>query len=392
MGMNVGLNDGVDDDLVDDPLVTLPNQTPSGPEQVTKIITPVGSITDQGEVTGAELFKQAVPAGELPNFDAKIALIEEGVAKIVDLKEVEQQILGENQISQESAATYDSLLEGKLFETFPKYLYSKKPSKVNYGETVGLVRYQISQEALNVNAYAQEFMKEPLEVAKQIYESISVQCRQLLENLLDDISYRYRDLIEKLDDQPNLSVIWKGDILNLAKVMITSVPLDDFKIDYQTEKFSNYKQTPEFGQLRQAMITLQEILKCPYFKAYLSHVADHTPIPYADLKTTFTAYGEGREFSLMELIQLFKEDRLMGQADDLIAVMKEAYHDLDDLRKDYEMKQGEGFDPLMFFVVERYEKINQATGVLTHGYDFIKHLFAFLASMRIVFSLVEAIQ
>jgi len=132
----MALNDNVLDDLhnngvVDDDLVVSPGQQ-TLPAETTVVGVNTDTNNQQSSILSAE------DTEKLLNSNIVFKLVEDGHTKLIDLKDVESNIMGQESMDQKAAAYIDKSFGNYVTESYPIQLFSEKPTGINFKLRVNL--------------------------------------------------------------------------------------------------------------------------------------------------------------------------------------------------------------------------------------------------------------
>ena len=150
---------GLDSDLIHDPLK---QSNIKVEKEFTVEVTNDPSVIPNADITSVSdgPLGANIP-NELPDFDAKFKLVQDGATKVVDYKTIENMLLGEKKVGQDMAAHIEEETEGALAaEDLAVTQYTKEPSTVNFAKTVEVVKAKISRETETLNANASTVIAE----------------------------------------------------------------------------------------------------------------------------------------------------------------------------------------------------------------------------------------
>lgn len=232
----MNLNSDVLDDITDAPLVDGDTVKMPGSE-----VVPQESITVQ---TGDEapVSQSVVPEEEiekLPNLDVTLKIIEDSQEKVIAMKDVQNQILGENGVSQESIqeaqTVFDTLLKGHVGLNE----FTRSKSKTHYSYVQRHMKQSIALEEASVVSNFDMFVSTPLEQAKASYQGILLTYLPALRERLNALRAITADQQSGLLNGVNKVVCYgQADFINVMTVNFGS--FDSTKIVGPTAEQASY--------------------------------------------------------------------------------------------------------------------------------------------------------
>lgn len=264
----MALNDNAMDDLGEPPqdidLIQQPSPIPKNHQAI--VMTPAKNM--EGEIMSDE------DLAKLPSMDVSFKLVENGQAKIVNLEEVEQEILGQESIGKLSAETaslaFESLFDGPVKLNH----FTQTPSQTNYAYVKRHMREQIALEEINVALAMNVFLDQPLEDGYCLYKNIN---ENYIPTLRSDAFYLTAACmaVKKIIDTTKDTVYPMGEtFVDLAKV-------DLIKLDISQVQNLQANTTV----LANAVKTLQLAMDDHFFTGFV----------HAIIQGRGTAYGMTRD-------------------------------------------------------------------------------------------------
>lgn len=211
-----------DPDIWQDNLVVPPGD--NEPSTDLSIITPVGGDMERHEnVTDEELFGSNIVPGELPDIQAKVAMVEEDKVKIANLKDLEATITTRGAVSRDDAISVESLAGDFVSQFHSLNCFSRAPSRVNYDATnTYMVRRVAAEEEAGCD-HISSMIKTAVEFAKSLAAKAD---DKLIGSLVDQID----SIKNHLEDHP-LEVAQAVFPLNGSFLNVLTAPLKDLKLD-----------------------------------------------------------------------------------------------------------------------------------------------------------------
>lgn len=219
----MAINDGVLDDLenngvVDNDLVLAPgdNAVPSNAAVVTV-------NTDTSKQDSSILSDES--KDKLLNSVVTFKLVEDGHTKLINLKDVENNILGQEAMDQKAAAYIENSFGNFVTESFPIQMFSEKPTGINFSKACKFMKTRIAQEEAEVVSNYELLLNNFQDVVEVVEKSMS--SLEVLKDLLETVRYENTDLLQLLKENKNLVVPYENKFINIVNEPIGSF---DFKL------------------------------------------------------------------------------------------------------------------------------------------------------------------
>lgn len=183
---------------------------------------PQGAIPEKVSVSDGPLGAQI--AGELPKTDLKFELVGIDNTKLATLQEIEEQILGTQSISQETARLIEEKVGGFLSTEAAIHRFTKQPSRVSLESSKAFLRQAIEEQS-------QQFYKAFSFAIDQYFKSSYAGLQTFLdtghEELVSSFEEFYNSLfpvIESIEASANLVIPGKeGEFINLYHTGLSAV-------------------------------------------------------------------------------------------------------------------------------------------------------------------------
>jgi hypothetical protein len=216
----MSLNAGVLDDLEDNDGITAPSAATGGGEPITIVpSSPIDPVTS--ELTEQELTT-------LPSKDVSFKLVNDGVTKVVSLKEVEQDIIGAESIDktgfEKACISFESLADGPVSVAE----FTNTPSQVNYGYVKRNVKQIIATEEANLVSNYVVFIDKPLEEACGKLGRFKDAYIPRIESLLYELKAEALDFKENIRSNKKTMMQYGNEFVNITDFNI--MELDVSKI------------------------------------------------------------------------------------------------------------------------------------------------------------------
>lgn len=221
MDLNSYLMGNTDDnDLVNSDLVTPPNVTGQS-DNVNVIVNPKAKVDNDLQVPD-----------HVDN--VQLTLVKNGVAKVIEMKEVEKDILAAESISKSDAKA--------IFDLFGKpnkislEEYSNTKTLTNYKFTVAHMKTMIATEEEKLTNNFEHLIQGPFRDCIN-FNTAFLDNIYSLRYVIDDFKYRTTNHYNDILKNPDLVIPSNGEFINIVKVTLDKVNLNDInKIKEEDKK------------------------------------------------------------------------------------------------------------------------------------------------------------
>lgn len=274
----MGLNDGVLDDLEDHDLLEEGIAIPPGANS-SEYVQVVASNKRGDLMTDEEILD--IP---LPNEKVDFIVAKNGLAKVIDLKEVEKTLLAQEAISKSDIVRInndcDNVLSSLSLETF-----TQLRTKVNYATTLKLIKNRIAQEEGNYVSDFNEFINSFLPSTNNYLSSLKdiglSKLQERVITLIADIKNVENDIFENKDlvfkDGENFINIVKTPIkdINFLTLECPSPLKDDFiKLDKAVGNIKALVANNNLSYYITTCLSQQEVQEINFSKISLTNVLE----------------------------------------------------------------------------------------------------------------------
>lgn len=279
----MALNDNVLDDLhnngvVDDDLVVSPGQQ-TLPAETTVVGVNTDTNNQQSSILSAE------DTEKLLNSNIVFKLVEDGHTKLIDLKDVESNIMGQESMDQKAAAYIDKSFGNYVTESYPIQMFSEKPTGINFKHACQFMRTRIAQEEAQVISNYEILLASFNDTIDVVERSMTY--LQVLKDLLNTVRYENTDLSKLLQENKNLVVPYNNDFINITTA---SIGIFDFKqIQYPNI---------DSGVFAKYLSAIKEIFE------------SNTVLKSFILQNIDQPFGIDAPITICDLVRFFEEDRL----------------------------------------------------------------------------------
>lgn len=287
----MALNDNVLDDLqnngvVDNDLIVAPGQQ-TLPENNT--IVNVNTNTDNQEST--VLTKEDTE--KLLNSTIQFKLVEDGHTKLIDLKDVENNIMGQESMDQKAAAYIDQTFGNYVTESFPIQMFSEKPTGVNFKHACNFMKTRIAQEEAQVISNYEILLNSFNDTIEIVEKSTTY--LKLLKDLLEVVRSENTDLNQQLQDNKNLVYPYENEFINIVNAPLGSFDIN--KLSFPVQQSESTDTSFNITEMSRYLNSLDQIMTQQWrLKSFILQNVDQ---PYASTSP----------ISLIDLVKFFTEDR-----------------------------------------------------------------------------------
>lgn len=308
----MNLNSGVLDDIEDAPIVDnavvvapLVGQKPIGDPITVEV--DMDDVKKEDTATDEDIAK-------LPSMDVSLKLVEDGQSKVLALKEVEQEILGQECISKDIAqyvsVSFESIFSGhvKLSE------FTQSPSKTNFDYVKKHMKEAIALEEASLVSNFQLLLEQPLSDAKDAFGRILSSYIPTIDAQLFEMRALVLKYAEAIGNNKN-SVFPNGDntFINLATADFSAIN----KVAVQNKA--------ALGNL----VAIQKILTKPATITFVHAVNDAKAYPEA-ISTEFHPTYMGSVTTVQDLLKFYGSD-VQSYVEHLEIVCAEQFSHLNEL-------------------------------------------------------------
>lgn len=268
----MSLNDNVMDDIEElpvaqDEVVKMPGSLPVAAKEPLTVVP-----QDKDHRTSRLIPQEEID--KLPLADAKIQLVENGHRKLVDLKQVQSQVLGEESMCKASAQYVATAFEGLLDTPVPLGYYTRSPTKTNLNHVKKYMEGCLAkEEAILIDNFTL-LVSGPLDDMTNSLTNLENTYLDAVRRSTVDCQAMAIELKGRLDGLKNVVFTDGKEFVNLLKVDLLSVDLSNVK-DLKSSTFVK------------ALDGLREVMKCPYFNAAVHCVMQNKS--YSEILSTSAA-------------------------------------------------------------------------------------------------------
>lgn len=222
----MAINDGVMDDLteggvVDNDVVLPPGQKP------TTTGSAVINVNDNPAKTPSTIL---TPEAEekLLNSDITFKLVKDGQTRLVALKDIEADIIGQESVSQKTALFVDNAFGNYITESMPINLFTEHPTKVNFMNVKTFMMNRIAQEEEIVVSNFGILLSNTDDI-EAIVNKIPASL-EVLRSLLFSVRFDNVDFFEEIRTNKNVVISYHEAFINILRHPIVQMDLADVSI------------------------------------------------------------------------------------------------------------------------------------------------------------------
>ena len=287
----MALNDNVLDDLddggvVDNDLIVAPGQQTL---PANNAIVNVNTNTHNQE--SSVLSKEDTE--KLLNSNIQFKLVEDGHTKLIDLKDVENNIMGQESMDQKAAAYIDQTFGNYVTESFPIQMFSEKPTGVNFKHACKFMKSRIAQEEAQVISNYEILLNSFNDTIEIVEKSTAY--LKLLKDLLEVIRCENTDLKQHLQDNKNLVYPYENEFINIVNAPLGSFDIN--KMNFPVQQSESTDTSFNVTEMSRYLNSLDQIMSQQWrLKSFILQNVDQ---PYANTSP----------ISLIDLVKFYTEDR-----------------------------------------------------------------------------------
>lgn len=255
---------------------------------------------------------------KLPGMDVTLKLIEEGQKKVVSLQDIQNDIIGEDVISQEGASYlnlhFEGLLDGQV--KLPHFTTGK--SKANLDFVKRYMKRTISNESCEVSSKFQMMLSQPLADHKDLFDKTIATYIPAVRDQFAELQYVIGGREEEIMGSKNTVFPYgEGSFFNITKDKLASI---------DASKIGNIPDDIK-GSIASMLMALKDPIVYTFIRAAMNGKTED--IMSKDFHPTYM----GDELSLGDLIQFYKSgaDKFL---DEVTRVCEEQFKVLEELSKD----------------------------------------------------------
>jgi hypothetical protein len=283
----------IDNDIIQQPSAVKPNTKP-----VTILAKTEDVAQDVTELSEAD--KQTLSA-----MDVSFNVVKDGVNKVIELQDVENDILSQESINRSNAEFVNEVFPGLLGTHVSIEEFTHSPSKTNflYVKKYMKTKIALEQEAI-INDF-NNFIAKPLQDAKVVMLKLSEDYIEFAIDRFNNLFFQFKDLESKLKVNKNTVVSCKGEFVNLINKDLFSINYCDIDLDIPTKSL-----------LDNATTNLKQLFDNRLLKSFILGSLDGKPVSTCLSKDSMVEYGDN-SITIMNLTKIFSSSMLVDNISSL---------------------------------------------------------------------------
>lgn len=277
----------IDNDIIQQPSAVKPNTTPITIVAKTDVVKQ--EITELSEAD-----KQTLPA-----MDISFNVVKDGVNKVIELQDVENDILAQESINRTKAELVNEVFPGLLGQSIRLEEFTHSPSKTNFLYVKKHMKTKISLEKESTINNFNNFIAKPLHDAKLVMVKLTEDYIESAKDRFSDLFYQFKDLESKLNNNKNTVVQIKGEFVNLFNIDLFVISYKDIQVDVPTKAL-----------LDTATCNLKQLFDNRSFKAFVLGSIDGKSINSCLTKECMIEYSD-KSLTVSDLCKLFSSSMLV---------------------------------------------------------------------------------
>ena len=311
----MGLNDDIDDTIVDSDIRQQPIPIDKSQEDITVIV-------DDKEPT-------ALTESDLQSLvkaDVQFKVITDNVDKIVELEDVESELIAAESINKSSAKYIEHVFNGLDNISIEDFTIS--PSKTNYSKVLNFVRKSIATEELATIELYGSFITQSLKDVEDILERIKDKYLSSFISLVETLSTVSKIIINDVSNSKNKIVSYRKvndqiEFIDITRKSIDNLNFNNVQLEQPippslqiaVDNIRNILSTDNTRVLIYVAIE-KDVITYPFSSIDISNYTDR----YVDILTlakffnseTFQNYINGFEVTIKEMLIFIKDLKLKG--------------------------------------------------------------------------------
>lgn len=377
-GLNDDIEDGLDSGFDPSSMMGLEAPQSNEPKKDITLVTPVDGGGKDIPADISDEMKTTEP-GVLPNLDAKIALVEEGRTKVVELKEVESMIEGHGGVSQESASLIQHLTGSFFHSKLSEKEFTSLPSRTNLAVTSNFLKNRIAQEQASLFGNVKVFTSEPLEEMKLFQHHITHIYTPYVKEQTFMLQREFEDVISNIEASKNTVLPSGNEFVNIATTRLNQLMLKGVQFGDAVGKENTLPDN-----FTKSVDLIRSLFDCPKFTELFAAMLEERDIDDMTGSEPFIPNTP----NLIELVSLYKGNKILRALDELENTVKVVINNFADLGRTIE-DCGEDFDKLNNCLLDNAERIKNLSSTISLLHGFSKKLIALNFAMRNVFTLLK---
>lgn len=287
MSLNADVMDDIDDgSVIDHDIIKQPSAVKPNNEPVTIIAKTEDVAQDVTELSEAD--KQTLPA-----MDVSFNVVKDGVNKVIELQDVENDIVAQEAINRSNAELVNEVFPGLLGTHVCLEEFTHTPSKTNFLYVKKHMQVKIALEQENIINDFNNFIAKPLQDAKAVMLKLTEDYIEAAIDRFSDLFYQFKDLEAKLKTNKNIVVSCKGQFVNLLNTDLISIKYSEIDLDIPTKAL-----------LDTATANLKQLFESRPFKSFILGSLEGKPVASCLTRDSMVQYGDS-SISILDLCKIF---------------------------------------------------------------------------------------
>lgn len=364
------LNDDVEEGLTQaiqpDELIQPPTSNDK-PQTEFTFVTDTNSKQVQPNTDGIDIINGVPDSGKLPDINPQFEIVEQGHITVTNLKQVEEQIIGQDNISREDANLIDDMFGDFFNSRLSAREFTHMRTKTNFPYAIRFMRERIAQESSELFSKFEVFFEEPLEDFKQFEHHYEHYYVPFIRDQILSIKSRHSDVLEKIFESNNVVIPWGPEQKQLINLLTlpTTVELAD-----------NKAIEPE---LDQALNNIRVILTNATFVGYLQSVLSKG-ISTAEWKQLISHddYYDN-VLTLGDLIRFYQSEFIPASLDSMLLTIHDTVSSFNDLAEKASSIETD-FEKLDEYIVKHIPELKSLNDHLQTLFEVAKNMTLLNAS------------
>jgi hypothetical protein len=259
--LNDDVEEGLNQNIQPTDLIQPPTSNDK-PKQELTFVTNVNSAQTQPNTDQVNIVGEVPDPGKLPDINPQFEIVEQGHTTVTNLKQIEEQITGQETISREDANLIDDMFGDFFNNRLSAREFTAMRTKTNFPYASRFMRERIAQEETMLFNKFKVFFEEPLEDFKQFEHHYEHYYIPFIRDQILGIRAQYSDVLDHIFESKNVVIPWGAE----QKAFINLLTLST-----QTELADNKAIEPLLDQaLNNVRIVLSNATFVGYVQAVLS--------------------------------------------------------------------------------------------------------------------------
>lgn len=373
--LNDDVEEGLNQDIKPDDLVQLPTSNNKPKEEFT-FVTDVNSNQVQPNTDNVDIIEEVPDPGKLPDINPKFEIVEQGHTTVTNLKQVEEQITGQENISREDANLIDDMFGDFFSPRLSSREFTHMRTKTNFPYAARFMKERIAKEEAELFNQFKVFFEEPLEDFKQFADHYEHYYIPFIRDQILALRTAYSDVLERVFESNNVVIPWgpeQKEFVNLLSLPTT------------TALASNQAIEPVLDlALNNIRIVLSNATFVGYMQAVLSKgvsVSEWTQLVSHD------DYYENT-MCLGDIVKFYKSDFVLESLDNMLLTIRATVLLFNNLAEDAKQVESD-FTKLDEFITRNVDKLKGLNDRMQTLFEVAKNLSLLNVSSKSFFDFLS---